>query len=475
MKPRAILAATLAMILPGPRAERTPEAPGGDLSQLAGTWTGVLKAGPVSLHMVLHFTQHPDGSWIGTLDSPDQGKFGIPIDRIEYRESILVATSNRLHGGFTGCYRAQEDQFEGKWSQGLFKAALVLRRGEAPVAKRPQEPTPPFPYRVEEVSYASGIDTLFGTLTIPEGHGPFPAVLLIPGSGRHDRDSTLFGHKPFKLWADILTRRGIAVLRVDDRGIGGSTLNHPEITSESNAQDAQAGVAYLRSRSDIDARGIGLLGHSEGGLIADMVAASDSAIAFIVLLAAPGLPGDQIIVQQVGKIAQAMGQSPEKVQEGIAKQMAILEIVKGPDDVPTARRRLTALLTGFAMAEDERELVPGTIETLLSPWYRFFVRTDPRKYLTNVRCPVLAVNGQADVQVEAEPNLAAIRSTLESNGNHAVTVLSEPHLNHLMQTAKTGLPTEYGELEGTVAPAVLEAVGSWIALEVRKSREAARS
>ena len=468
MKVSTVLATLLASLVSAPPAlagpqqisEATREM---SSQQLDGTWTGVLQAGPfVKLHLVLHLDRNSDGSWAGTLDSPDQGRLGIPLDHVDYRDGLLVATSNRLHGGFSGRYVAAEDRLEGTWAQGPFKTSLTLRRGPLPVVRRPQEPLPPYPYRVEDVHYPAGNVTLAGTLTLPEGQGPFPAVLLIPGSGLHDRDCTLFGHKPFKLWADTLTRRGIAVLRVDDRGTGASSGDPTKITSATNAADARAGVAYLRSLPEIDPRRVGLLGHSEGGLIADMVAAADPEIAFIVLLAAPALPGDQIIEQQVGMLARASGRTPEEVQEAVAKQAQILAIVKGPDDESEARRRLMAVLIGPNLTATEREQAEAAIDALLSPWYRYFVRTDPRTYLARVRCPVLAIDGQLDLQVASQPNLTEIQAILEKNGNHAVTVLSLPHLNHLLQTARTGLPDEYGEIQETLAPEALASVGAWI-------------
>ncbi len=465
---RAVFVALLASLVAAPMAMASPgqppeASPGLTSPHLEGPWTGVIQAGPfVKLHLVLHLTRNSDGTWTGTLDSPDQGQMGIPLDHVDVENGNVVATSSRLHGGFSGRYLAAENRLEGTWSQGPFQTALTLDRGPAQMIRHPQEPHPPYPYRVEDVRYPSGDVTLAGTLTLPEGKGPFPAVLLIPGSGLHDRDCTLFGHKPFKLWADTLTRRGIAVLRVDDRGTGASSGDPTKITSATNADDARAGVAYLRSRPEIDPARVGLLGHSEGGLIADMVAAFDPRIAFTVLLASPGLPGDQIIEQQVEMLARASGETPAEVKDAVVRQTQILDIVKGPEDEAEARRRLVAILSRPAMSATVREQAEASIDALLSPWYRYFVRTDPRTYLAKVRCPVLAVDGGLDLQVAARPNLDEIRTVLAEHGNHSVTVLSLPRLNHLLQTARTGLPGEYGEIEETVAPAVLDAVGRWI-------------
>lgn len=458
----ALLAAlTLApSALASPAGAAADATSGQSASALAGSWLGQLAVGPLKLRLVLHVTRQADGSWAATMDSPDQGQFGLLFEHVTVAGDQLSVTSEKLHGGFTG--RLVGGHLEGTWQQGPGKLALVLEPGTATVVAKPQEPRPPYPYEVEDVRYPNIRDdvTLAGTLTRPHGHGPFPAVVLIPGSGQHGRDCMIFGHKPFKLWADALTRRGVAVLRVDDRGMGGSTGDFAMVTSAALARDVEAGLDYLRSRRDI-AR-VGLVGHSEGGMIAPMVAAERPDVAFVVTLAGPGLPGDRIIVDQVGLLSQAAGMPAAEVEQAKALQARVLDVVKADLADAVARERLRALLLPAGATAEQQAQVEGTIDKLLSPWYRFFVRGDPRAYLARVKCPVLAVNGERDLQVEAGPNLAAIRETLEAHGNHAVTTLALPHLNHLLQTCRTGLVQEYGQLDETVAPAALNAVGEWI-------------
>ncbi|HEY9721860.1 MAG TPA: alpha/beta fold hydrolase [Oscillatoriaceae cyanobacterium] len=433
-----------------------------DAASLEGSWFGALDLGPFKLRLVLHLAKGADG-WRGTVDSPDQGQLGIPLEAVAVDGRHLTATSEKLHGGFDG--ELGGDRLDGTWQQGPSRIPLVLTRGEAPPIDRPQEPQPPYPYSVAAVRYSNVRDdvTLAGTLTEPHGAGPFPAVLLIPGSGQHDRDCTLFGHKPFKLWADVLTRRGFAVLRVDDRGAGESSGDFARATTADLARDVAAGIAFLETRPEIDPTRIGLMGHSEGGLIAPMVSAESPDVAFLVLLAAPGFPGDAIIVQQVGLLLRASGGAPEKVDEAMELQRRVLAIAKGPSDDATARRELEALLAPPGVDAPTRAQAEGQIRALLSPWYRFFLRTDPRDYLARVRVPVLAINGDKDVQVEAAANLRAIRDTLESHGERHVTTVVLPGLNHLLQTANTGLPQEYGTITETIAPAALELVADWLA------------
>lgn len=463
---RAALVALLTLLSATPTAfaaQASPSpAPAVSASSFEGSWVGALAAGPVTVHLVLHVARQPDGRWAGTLDSPDQGKTGLRLDVVSLEGDRVTATSEQLHGGFTG--RLVGDRLEGTWQQGVFSAPMTFTRGSAPVSRRPQEPQPPFPYRVEDVTYPNARDgvTLAGTLTVPEGKGPFPAVVLISGSGQQDRDETILAHKPFKLWADALTRRGFAVLRVADRGNDGSTGDFAKATSTDFVHDVEAGLAFLKSRPQIDPKRLGLMGHSEGGLIAPMVAAETPDVAFLVLLAGPGLPGDRIIEGQVAALSRAAGVPADKVEEAVAFEHRILAIAKGPTPEAEARRQLEALMLPVQVDAATRAKVQAQIDALLSPWYRQFLRLDPRPYLAKVKVPVLALNGELDLQVNAQDNLAAIRQALASHGNRRVTTVALPRLNHLFQTAKTGQVQEYVEIEETVAPEVLTLVGDWL-------------
>ncbi|MEO6081368.1 MAG: alpha/beta fold hydrolase [Steroidobacteraceae bacterium] len=326
-------------------------------------------------------------------------------------------------------------------------------------ASRPQTPLPPFPYTSEEVSYSNpdrvGVK-LAGTLTLPQGSGPYPVVLLISGSGAQDRDESLLDHKPFLVLADYLTRRGIAVLRVDDRGVGGSTGASAGDTTADFASDVVAGIAWLASRKEIDRERIGLLGHSEGGTIAPMVASKDSRVMFVVLVAAPAMNGADIIVEQVRALNLAAGRPTFAANASASTQRRIVDAVLSGGDEAGARTAVTTLMANLGAPP----LDEITMRQLTSAWYRYFLAYDPAPSLRALRIPVLAINGDRDVQVPTSRNEPAMRSALEKNARAEVVVLSG--LNHLLQTADTGAVTEYQQIEETIAPQALKAIGDWV-------------
>jgi pimeloyl-ACP methyl ester carboxylesterase len=319
---------------------------------------------------------------------------------------------------------------------------------------------------------------LAGTLTLPLSPGPFPAVVLCTGSGPQDRNENLFGHKPFLVLADHLTRLGIAVLRVDDRGVGKSTGNFIKATSADFAADALAAVEYLMTRREIDPGKIGLLGHCEGGLIAPMVAAQSRDVAFVVMMAGPGLKGDQVALGAAGADLEGGWVNSEQVARIRLTQERIFAIIKEEKDRGAAEIRIRKEAEVFrdiatrikadasSSRRKESEIVAAAIESqvpvLLSRWFRFYVTYDPRSTLMNVRCPVLAINGEKDVQVLAKENLDVIRDALELGGNKDYTVLMLPNLNHLFQTAETGAISEYEEIDETLSVLAMDTVSNWI-------------
>ncbi len=251
------------------------ETAAGKPGSIEGVWLGTLQVPATKLRIVFNITTRPDGSFSATLDSPDQGATGIPVGAVSMEASQVTLDVSAVSGRYEGTLNEDGSAISGKWTQGGVSLDLVLQRvDEAPKPVRPQEPKKPYPYSEEEVTYenAKAGVTFAGTLTMPRTGGPFPAVLLITGSGAQDRDETVFGHRPFLILADYLTRRGIAVLRVDDRGTGGTKGDASQATSEDFADDTLAGVEYLKTRRQIDPKRIGLIGHSEGGMIAPMVA-----------------------------------------------------------------------------------------------------------------------------------------------------------------------------------------------------------
>ena len=272
----------------------------GDFRDIEGTWMGNLKVpGGLELRIVFNISTNPDGSLKASMDSPDQGVSGIPVESVSYKDGNLNLDVKSIGGSFEGIYKENNKTIEGEWKQAGSAFPLVLNRIEkAPDIHRKQDPIKPYPYTEEEVVYENkeaGIK-LAGTLTLPQSGGPFPAVILITGSGPQNRNEEIMGHRPFLVLSDYLTRRGIAVLRVDDRGIGGSTGNFSQATTEDFAGDVLTGIEFLKNRKEIDPSRIGLIGHSEGGLIAPMVAVKSPDIAFIVLMAAPGVTGEEITV-----------------------------------------------------------------------------------------------------------------------------------------------------------------------------------
>jgi pimeloyl-ACP methyl ester carboxylesterase len=460
---RLLLSACLLAAPVGPAFAASPAPSAAATVAAAETWHGELKAGSMTLRMIVRLVPGPDGTHTGTLDVPDQGATGIPLEQVEVAPDRMAFRVGRIGAQFEG-RRDAEGRYVGEWRQGGAALPLTLSSGTVERARKPQEPRPPFPYKAEEVTYTNPADgaRLAGTLTLPEGRGPFPAVVLITGSGPQDRDETLFGHKPFLLIADTLTRRGIAVLRVDDRGVGGSTGNPQTATTDTFALDVATGVAFLRARRDIDPARVGLIGHSEGAIIAPMVAAKDPKLAFLVLLAGSGVPGADITVRQVEAITRRSGQSEAVVAEKVTLQRAIMAVLREESDTAKARARLRPLLVKAGLQGDTLE---QQLDALLSPWYRRFVALDPRVYLAKVNAPVLALNGTLDTQVDANVNLGAIAKALGHNRD--VTTRALPGLNHLFQTAKTGLVDEYGALEETFAPAALALMADWVVAKAR--------
>jgi pimeloyl-ACP methyl ester carboxylesterase len=432
----------------------------------------------------LHFTATlaPAGeAWAGVIDIPLQGAEGLALTEIT-SDGQTVSFTLQPPGApalakavFSG--QRSGDTVTGTLQQVGQEFPLTMRRlgeGEAPVGlSRPQTPRPPFPYRVEEVSYTSGDITIAGTLTAPDAVGPHPAALLITGSGAQDRDETIFEHKPFAVIADRLTREGVAVLRVDDRGVGGTGGSTPLATRELLVGDVQAGVAFLRGRDDIDPVRVGLVGHSEGGMLGPMAAAEDPEIAFVVMLAGPGISSKETLVSQ-GRVAyEAAGAGGEQLASLLALHGAAVDAAADPDTsdaaLEAAVRALVEAQLALAEVPMSDEALQAGLAQLSSPWLRSFAGINPPDYLSRVGCPTLALIGGLDFQVQPALNLPALREALAHNERAVVEEL--PGLNHLFQTAETGLLNEYAAIEETFAPAALDRVAAWVTEQVGVSRE----
>jgi len=425
-------------------------------SDIDGAWTGTLGRGPVQLRLVFHVINTATGLR-ASLDSLDQGANGIPVATVT-RDGASIRFDVAVVGGAYAATIAK-DEMTGTWTQNGVSQPLVLHRVKDAaelVLPRPQEPKPPFPYDVRDVRFDDAVAhvTLAGTLTTPRGSGPFPAAVLIAGSGANDRDELLLGHKPFAVLADSLTRHGIAVLRFDKRGVDKSGGNFATATTNDFANDAEAAFAFAKSAPRIDAHRLGLIGHSEGGVIAPIVAARRKDVAFIVLMAGSGVTGDRILIEQLQLIAAANGASSDEVKRQAGKEAAVLQLVKadGPDLAGKLRVELKGMVPDAA--------IDAGVAQMTSPWMREFVSLDPAVALRNVKCPVLAIAGSKDLQVPPEENLAAIRAALHDNPHVETRVF--PGLNHLFQHAVSGSPAEYARIEETMSPEVAETIAKWI-------------
>ncbi|HEX8452692.1 MAG TPA: alpha/beta fold hydrolase [Longimicrobium sp.] len=433
-------------------------------ARLPGNYNGALDAGAIKLRLALSIERGANGAFSGALTSVDQGGVRLPVTVLPQGDTaVRIEASGAV---FQARISANRDSLAGTWEQGGAKLPLTLVRGAALAAPvRPQEPKRPFPYREEEVSFASvpGV-RIAGTLTLPQGRGPFPSAVLITGSGQQDRDESLMGHKPFLVLADYLTRRGIAVLRMDDRGEGRSTGDFGAATSADFANDVEAAVRFLAARSDVARNKIGLIGHSEGGVIAPMVATRSRGVAYVVMLAGTGIPGDSLLRLQGAAVLRSSGASEEMVRRQGEVQGRIFAAARAGRDSADAARRIRAVLTPQerAAGASSPDSIPAPMRPLVGPWFRYFLGYDPRPALRRLTVPTLALNGSLDVQVPAKENLAAIDSALRAAGNRDYRVQELPGLNHLFQTARTGSPGEYATIEETMSPAALEAVASWI-------------
>jgi len=441
-----------------PKADASPPAAANTID---GTWLDSIDTGALKLRIAFKIAAGGD-SLTAQMQSPDQSPVWLPVSSVTRKDGTLSIALPSLAITYEGKIAADVSSIDGTFTQAGNALPLDLERikdDSVLEVKRPQNPVKPYPYREEDVTFAgkaAGV-TLAATLTIPPGKGPFPAVLLIVGSGPHDRDESLLGHKPFLVLADYLTRKGIVVLRADKRGVGKSTGDYAKATTEDFAADAEAGVAYLKTRPEVDAHKIGLLGHSEGGIIAPMAAVADPHVAFVVMMAGSGVPGDQIIVEQGRLIEIASGESKDKADADAEKEKETLHLVKTEKDPAVLDRLLAVKLSAEGAPEAQ---VAAEIKQITSPWFRFFLSYDPAAALRKLTIPVLALNGSLDLQVPPAQNLPAIRAALANNKRAEVDEL--PALNHLFQTAKTGSPSEYGQIEETISPVALDKIAGWI-------------
>ncbi len=446
--------------------------------QLAGSWQGVLNVG-TELRLVFNISVTEDQSLQATMDSPDQGTMDIPLGEVSLIEDSIRIEAPVLNGFYIGRITS-ESSIGGEWHQSGMSLKLDLdRQEEAIVLNRPQEPKAPFQYRVEEVSFQNSEQDflLAGTLTLPKGEGPFPAAILISGSGGQNRDEEIFGHKPFKLIADHLTRNGVAVLRYDDRGVASSGGNAAGSTTSDLAGDARAAMDYLLKLKEVDREKIGLIGHSEGGMIAFMLASSHKDFAYIVSLAGPGVDGKTILLEQSDHISRLSGVGDSILADNRNVMSEVYDIMIANDSYEDWREKTIEFTTKFyseRMVGDysEAEIKRGKDNLLASipeasyDWMRYFLMFDPAPLFSTITCPVLALNGEKDCQVLPETNITVIKEGFQKSGNTRALSLILPGLNHLFQNCETGLPNEYGIIEETFDPETLVLISEWIQQQV---------
>lgn len=440
--------------------------------EIAGSWTGTLDVQGMELPVIFDVSDSENG-YTATLTSPKQSPHPMPVNETIINDGKVEFNIKMIGANYVGVL--ENEKITGTFNQAGMKMPLVLEKKAyvKKVVNRPQEPKAPFSYKIEEVVFtnitANNIK-LAGTLTLPENIKKPPVVILITGSGGQNRNEEVFDHKPFLVIADHLTKNGIAVLRYDDRGVGESEGSQSNATSVDFATDVEAAIQYLNTRNDIDKDKIGLIGHSEGGLIAPIaIAKPENKVAFFIDLAGTGVSGDQILISQSRLLSELSGENEEVINYNEKVLRKIFDIIQNTSDQSKLEQVVENLL------EKEVENAPESIKAQLNPeirkhlaktysslWMVYLIKTNPQDYLEKVSCPVLAINGEKDFQVIPSLNLPAIKNALEKAGNIDYTIKELPGLNHLFQNCKTGHSSEYGEIEETFAPVALELMSNWI-------------
>lgn len=447
---------------------------------IIGSWHGTLKVQGVELKIVFH-VEKQDSAYISLMDSPTQGGYGIATSKTTFKNEqleVAIASLGVLYQG-----KLKNDSIKGTFSQSEMSIPLTLTRTEKKELVRPQMPNAPYPYNIEDVTFTNTKENinLAGTLTFPKGNKTFPAVILIAGSGPNDRDETIFGHKPFWVLADYLTRQGIAVLRYDKRGVEKSEGEYFLATSQDFAEDTEAAFNYLKGRKEIDSSNIGLIGHSEGGVIAPIVAVKNEDLKFVVLMAGVGVSGMELVLEQHQHIFDKTTLNKEEkknlnsILRNIYTSVLTWEEYVGTDEERNSlKQELETLWQNLPkeMRGEEQntsikeEYIEKTVANITSPWFRHFLKTNTSGYLEKLTIPILAINGENDTQVNYQINLKEIEHALKKANNKHYTIKSYPHLNHLFQKSTTGEIDEYRKIEHTISLEVLSDIAIWIKQQV---------
>lgn len=452
-------------------------------SSFTGNWLGKLNIGP-GIRVVFHIAQAGDGTFTATMDSPDQGVTGLQVGTTQVKGDSLFMDIAVVKGKYSGKL-SDAQTISGVLQQGLATIPLEVKKVEnVSTFNRPQTPKAPFNYKSEDITYTNADKSItYGaTITIPQGKGQFPAVLLITGSGPQNRDEELFEHKAFAIIADALTNDGYVVLRVDDRGVGKTTGNFATATTDDFVQDALTSFDYLKKRPEVNPKKVGLYGHSEGGLIAEIIAGTRKDVAFAILSGAPGAAIIPLMVEQNKQLLLQKGMNEEMAGKYLKLYTSICEAtVKGADKDEAAKLIAAAVknwrantdaatvlaTTGISNDETEQKAIIASEAEFTTPWIRKFLSYDPQPYIRNISCKVLAINGGRDVQVLPATNLAGIKAALQKSKSKSYEVKELEGLNHLLQTCKICAPEEYKELEETISPLALQTIKDWLNKEIK--------
>ena len=461
-----------------------------EAQNITGTWQGTLDVQGNQIPLVFHIKKDSTNKWIAAFDSPSQHAFNLPCSEVILKDDSIILMMAIINGKYAGQLNKDKTQITGSWFQGAGTLPLTVKKTSETATvkeqKRPQTPRPPFPYHSNDVVYTNADQSIQygGTLTYPKTDSlknsakinSYPAVILITGSSQQDRDETLFDHKPFAVIADYLTRRGFVVLRVDDRGIGKTTGIFSEATTMDFAKDLEAGLDFLEKQPMVNKNKIGLIGHSEGGMIAPIVADERKEIKFIILLAGPGIPIIDLMQQQMEAVSISNGASIVDARaNGQLMRIVWDEAAKNEDSATTIRyirikidswsKTLdTAMLAKFKSQDTAaiNNQITQALTALNSRWYRYFISFNPQPYLEKLDCKVLALNGSKDVQVIAASNLKGIKQSLQKSKSPKYDVIEIPGLNHLFQSCIRCNPSEYNDLEESFSPVALEMMGNWL-------------
>ena len=457
---------------------------------VAGSWLGSVTVGSVNLHVVFNIKKISDTSYSATFDSPDQKAFGIVCSSASLKKDSLIIGIAIIKGSYRGAWNGK-DNITGIYQQGGGKIALDLKRitetEKAVLSKdkiRPQTPKAPFGYYSEDVEYDNADKSMHygATFTRPEGSGKYPAAIIISGSGTQDRNGTMLGHQPYWVLADYLTKHGIAVLRVDDRGAGKSSLGNDinKKTSLDFSYDVEASLNYLETRPDVNKKHLGLIGHSEGGMIAPMVAVRRKDVSFIVMWAGPGVSGGQIIAQHDAYAQKKQGMDQTSIDALQQLELSVFKLFASSPTVEALDQKMAIVFDDWKKQQSQQTLYAlnirdNAMDNVLktynpiynTPWLRYFIAYDPAQNLSRVKCAVLAVNGEKDTQVNAAENLGKIKEILTKSGNKDFEVVAIPNLNHLLQTAVTGDESEYETIQETVSPVAMNIISNWIRLHTQ--------